>query len=55
MLIKKSIVEQWYQRDSWVYKNFSYLFSNPLWTNPIPNGFSVCPYFQFTDKNSIDK
>jgi hypothetical protein len=45
MLIKKSIVEKWYQRDSWVYKNFSYLFSNPLWKKRVPYGFSVCPYF----------
>lgn len=45
MLVKKSIVEKWYQRDSWVYKNFSYLFENPLWDKRVPNGFSVCPYF----------
>lgn len=45
MLIKKSIVEKWYQTDSWVYKNFSYLFQNPLWKKRVPRGFSVCPYF----------
>lgn len=45
MLVKQSIVEKWYQRDSWVYKNFAFLFQNPLWTKDIPNGFSVCPYF----------
>lgn len=45
MLVKKSIVEKWYQTDSWVYKNFAYLFQNPLWDNNIPSGFSVCPYF----------
>lgn len=45
MLVKKSIVEKWYQTDSWVYKNFAYLFKNPLWDNNIPRGFSVCPYF----------
>ena len=45
MLVKKSIVEKWYQTDSWVYKNFAYLFQNPLWAKRIPNGFSVCPYF----------
>ena len=45
MLVNKSIVEKWYQRDSLVYKNFSYLFSNPLWDKTVPNGFSVCPYF----------
>jgi len=45
MLVKRSIVEKWYQRDSWVYQNFAYLFQNPLWTKKIPQGFSVCPYF----------
>lgn len=45
MLVKKSIVEKWYQTDSWVYKNFAYLFQNPLWSKNIPRGFSVCPYF----------
>ena len=45
MLVKQSIVEKWYQRDSWVYKNFAYLFQNPLWNKAIPGGFSVCPYF----------
>jgi hypothetical protein len=45
MLIKKSIVERWYQRDSWVFKQFSYLFQNPLWHKNVPCGFSVCPYF----------
>jgi len=45
MLVKRSIVEKWYQRDSWVYRNFSYLFSNPLWDKRIPQGFTVCPYF----------
>lgn len=28
-----------------MYKNFAYLFQNPLWDKHIPNGFSVCPYF----------
>jgi len=45
MLVKRSIVEKWYQTDSWVYKNFSYLFQNPLWCKKVPQGFSVCPYF----------
>lgn len=45
MLVKRSIVERWYQTDSWVYKNFAYLFQNPLWQKKVPNGFSVCPYF----------
>ncbi len=44
MLVKHSIVEKWYQRNSWIYKNFSYLFSNPLWEKNVPQGFTVCPY-----------
>src|SRR5262245_39921449 len=45
MLVSENVVRQWYLKDSWVYKNFSYLFQNPLWTKDIPKGFSVCPYF----------
>ena len=45
MLVKQSIVENWYKKDSWVYQNFAYLFQNPLWKKNIPRGFSVCPYF----------
>ncbi|NBQ70479.1 MAG: hypothetical protein EBU46_17265, partial [Nitrosomonadaceae bacterium] len=45
MLVQRSVVDRWYQRDSWVYRHFSYLFKNPLWSKSIPAGFSVCPYF----------
>lgn len=45
MLVKRSIVEKWYRTDSWVYRNFAYLFVNPLWAKRVPTGFSVCPYF----------
>jgi hypothetical protein len=45
MLVSENIVKRWYQRDSWVYKHFSYLFSNPIWKKRVPQGFSVCPYF----------
>lgn len=45
MLVKKSIVENWYKETSLVYKNFAYLFQNPLWKKEVPNGFTVCPYF----------
>jgi hypothetical protein len=45
MLVKRSIVEKWFQTDSFVYKNFAYLFQNPLWKKNIPQGFTVCPYF----------
>jgi hypothetical protein len=32
-------------RESWVYKNFAYIYQNPLWNVKIPVGRSVCPYF----------
>lgn len=45
MLVPEQIVERWYHRDHFIYKNFAFLFSNKLWDGNIPNGFSVCPYF----------
>jgi hypothetical protein len=45
MLVPENIVKKWYLTDSWVYKNFAYLFQNPLWNKRIPQGRSVCPYF----------
>ena len=45
LLAPQSLVDKWYHTDSWVYKNFSFLFKNPLWDNDIPRGFSLCPYF----------
>lgn len=45
MLVSENIVRQWYRKDSWVYRNFEYLFKNPLWSKEPPTGFSVCPYF----------
>lgn len=44
-LVPTSIVSEWYCRSSWVYRSFSYLFSNPLWDKQIPSGFSLCPLF----------
>lgn len=45
MLVPEKIVKQWYKPSSRVYKNFKYLFQNPLWDKPMPKGFTVCPYF----------
>ena len=45
LLAPNSLVDKWYQTDSWVYKNFKFLFENPLWDKNIPRGFSLCPYF----------
>lgn len=44
-LVSSSIIDKWYHTDSWVFKNFKFLFSNPLWDKNIPRGFSLCPYF----------
>lgn len=45
MLVKESRVKQWYRPSHPIYKNFAYLFKNELWDNPVPKGFTVCPYF----------
>jgi hypothetical protein len=44
-LVSLNTVNRWYRKDSWVYKNFTYLFQNPLWNTDVPRGFSLCPYF----------
>lgn len=44
-LVSLNTVNRWYKKDSWVYKNFTYLFKNPLWDKTVPSGFSLCPYF----------
>lgn len=43
--MKSRLIEDWYRRDSFIYKNFHYLFENELWKTRVPDGFSVCPYF----------
>ena len=45
MLVKESIVNQWYSRKHWMFQQFSFLFQNPWWQKRVPSGFSVCPYF----------
>lgn len=44
-LISDNLVSAWYSRTSWVYKSFAFLFVNPLWQKPVPQGFSLCPLF----------
>jgi len=44
-LVSETCVKEWFKKDSWVYKNFAYLFHNPLWDKNVPSGFSLCPYF----------
>jgi hypothetical protein len=45
MLVSEERARKWYKRNSWVHRNFEYLFKNPLWTKEPPAGFSICPYF----------
>ena len=45
MLITETLAEKWYRTDSWVYKNFAYLYQNKLWNRKISDGYSLCPYF----------
>lgn len=45
MLISQPLAAKMYRTDSWVYKNFSKLYSNKLWDKKIPNGYTICPYF----------
>ena len=45
MLVSQNIVNRWYNKNHWIYKQFAYLFKNPMWNKNIPSGFSVCPYF----------
>ncbi len=44
-LVPDNIVSAWYSRQSLVYRNFAYLFQNPLWQTRVPQGFSLCPYW----------
>lgn len=44
-LVPSNTVSRWYRKDSWVYRNFTYLFKNQLWNKDVPTGFSLCPYF----------
>ncbi len=44
-LVPRSTIDIWYRRDSWVYRQFKFLFFNPLWKRAVPGGFSLCPYF----------
>jgi len=44
-LVSDEIIGEWFKKNSWVYRGFSYWFKNPFWDKKIPNGFSLCPYF----------
>jgi len=44
-LVKEAVYKKWFSTDHWMYKQFSYIFENPLWSKNVPSGFSLCPYF----------
>ena len=48
MLVSEKTANKWFQTDSWVCKNFIYLFKNPLWNKRVPQRFPICPFFQLS-------
>lgn len=44
-LVPAPIYTAWFSRKSWVYRNYAFLFTNPLWQKRVPNGASLCPMF----------
>ncbi len=44
-LAPQSTISHWYRTDSFVYHNFAFCYQNPLWSRPIPKGYSLCPFF----------
>lgn len=44
-LVPIKVIEEWYFKDSWVFKNFEYIYQNQLWHKQVPKGRSVCVYF----------
>ena len=44
-LINEETMDKWFEKDHIIYKNFEYIFKNPLWDKKVPSGFSLCPYF----------
>lgn len=44
-LVPEDTYKKWFKKDSFVRKNFDFLFVNPLWDTEVPSRFSLCPYF----------
>jgi len=44
-LVSKKLYESWYKEDTFIRRNFFYIFQNPLWDKGLPKGFSLCPMF----------
>lgn len=44
-LVPLKHIERWYQTDHPIYRQFAYIYQNPLWNRRIPRGMPVCPYF----------
>jgi hypothetical protein len=44
-LVSEKIYSRWFEKNHWMYRQFSYLFDNPIWKRDVPACFSLCPYF----------
>ncbi len=44
-LIPLDYIKAWYRTDSWVYRQFAFVFKNRLWDKAIPKGMACCPFF----------
>jgi hypothetical protein len=44
-LVPLDHIKRWYRADSFICRQFSYLFVNQLWTKQVPKGAAVCAYF----------
>lgn len=44
-LVSQNVIAAWYRKDAWTYRNLAFIYRNPLWQKPVPQGFSLCPLF----------
>jgi hypothetical protein len=44
-LVPDSWIDEWKKKDSFIYQNYEYIYSNPVWEKDVPKGASLCPYF----------
>ena len=49
MLVKKDIVETWYQPDHFIFRSFDYIWCNPVWDISHKKQ-GACPYIFFDNK-----
>lgn len=44
-LVPKATYSAWFHKSSWVYRAYSFLYVNPLWTKTVPSGSSLCVFW----------